>query len=385
MRILTLIFRNATRHKLRTVLTILGIGVAVLLFGLVRTFIAAWYAGVEQSAPDRLITTSKINITFTLPLAQKQKIERIAGVERVGHGTWFGGTYQDPKNFFAQFAFENSDMFRMYPEFILDSATITAWNAQRNAVIVGTETMERFGWIVGQKVPLKGTIYPGDWDFLIVGTYSGRTELTDDSQFIFHWDYIDQRLQLEWPERAGQVGWWVVKLDDASRATAVSSAIDTEFDNSADETLTQTEAQFQQSFVAMSGTIILVLQAISGLVIGIILLVAANTMAMTARERMSEYAILKTLGFTPRYLVTLIGGESVLIAALGGVAGLLMMFPIIKGIAIAMRSWFPIFPIETEMLVIACVSVIVVGALAAIIPAARAIRISIVDGLRRVG
>lgn len=385
MRIFKLIFRNALRHKLRTALTILGIGVAVLLFGLVRTFIAAWYAGVEQSAPDRLITTSKINITFTLPLAQKQKIERIAGVQQVGHGTWFGGTYQDPKNFFAQFAFENSDMFRMYPEFILDSATITAWNAQRNAVIVGTETMERFGWTVGQTVPLKGTIYPGDWDFVIVGTYSGRTELTDDTQFIFHWDYIDQRLQQEWPERAGQVGWWVVKLDDAGRATAVSKAIDAEFDNSADETLTQTEAQFQQSFVAMSGTIILVLQVISGLVIGIVLLVAANTMAMTARERISEYAVLKTLGFTPWHLVGLIGGESVLIASLGGVAGLLMMFPIIKGIAVAMRSWFPIFPIETGMLIVACVSVIVVGALAAIIPAARAIRISIVDGLRRVG
>lgn len=385
MRIFKLIFRNALRHKLRTALTILGIGVAVLLFGLVRTFIAAWYAGVEQSAPDRLITTSKINITFTLPLAQKQKIERIAGVEQVGHGTWFGGTYQDPKNFFAQFAFENSDMFRMYPEFILDSATITAWNAQRNAVIVGTETMERFGWTVGQTVPLKGTIYPGDWDFVIVGTYSGRTELTDDTQFIFRWDYIDQRLQQEWPERAGQVGWWVVKLDDAGRATAVSKAIDAEFDNSADETLTQTEAQFQQSFVAMSGTIILVLQVISGLVIGIVLLVAANTMAMTARERISEYAVLKTLGFTPWHLVGLIGGESVLIASLGGVAGLLMMFPIIKGIAVAMRSWFPIFPIETGMLIVACVSVIVVGALAAIIPAARAIRISIVDGLRRVG
>lgn len=385
MRIFKLIFRNALRHKLRTALTILGIGVAVLLFGLVRTFIAAWYAGVDQSAPDRLITTSKINITFTLPLAQKQKIERIAGVQQVGHGTWFGGTYQDPKNFFAQFAFENADMFRMYPEFILDSATIAAWNAQRNAVIVGTETMERFGWTVGQTIPLKGTIYPGDWDFVIVGTYSGRTERTDDTQFIFHWDYIDQRLQQEWPERAGQVGWWVVKLDDPGRATSVSKAIDSEFDNSADETLTQTEAQFQQSFVAMSGTIILVLQVISGLVIGIVLLVAANTMAMTARERISEYAVLKTLGFTPWHLVGLIGGESVLIASLGGVAGLVMMFPIIKGIAVAMRSWFPIFPIETGMLIVACASVIVVGALAAIIPAARAIRISIVDGLRRVG
>ena len=385
MKTLHFIFRNALRHKLRTALTILGIGVAVLLFGLVRTFIAAWYAGVEQSAPDRLITTSKINITFTLPLAQKQKIERIAGVQQVGHGTWFGGTYQDPKNFFAQFAFENSDMFKMYPEFILDSATISAWNAQRNAVIVGVETMERFGWTVGQSIPLQGTIYPGDWDFVIVGTYSGRTELTDDTQFIFHWEYIDQRMQQEWPERAGQVGWWVIKLDDAGLATAVSNAIDSEFDNSADETLTQTEAQFQQSFVAMSGTIILVLQGISALVIGIILLVAANTMAMTARERMSEYAVLKTLGFTPRHLITLIGGESVLIAALGGVAGLLMMYPIIKGIAVMMRSFFPIFPIETGMLIIACAAVIVVGALAAIIPATRAVRISIVDGLRRVG
>lgn len=385
MRLFRLIFGNALRHKLRTALTILGIGVAVLLFGLVRTFIAAWHAGVEQSAPDRLITTSKINITFTLPLAQKQRIERIPGVQQVGHGTWFGGIYQDPKNFFAQFAYENSDIFRMYPEFIIDSATITAWNAQRNGVIVGTETMARFGWNVGQTVPLKGTIYPGDWDFVIVGTYSGRTELTDDSQFIFHWDYIDQRLQQEWPERAGQVGWWVIKLEDASQATAVSKAVDTEFDNSADETLTQTEAQFQQSFVAMSGTIILVLQMISGLVIGIILLVAANTMAMTARERMTEYAVLKTLGFTPGHLVGLIGGESILIAALGGVAGLLMMFPIIKGIAVMMRSWFPVFPIETQMLVIASASVIVVGALAAVLPASRAIRISIVDGLRRVG
>lgn len=385
MRLFRLIFGNALRHKLRTALTILGIGVAVLLFGLVRTFIAAWYAGVEQSAPDRLITTSKINITFTLPLAQKQRIERIPGVQQVGHGTWFGGIYQDPKNFFAQFAYENSDIFRMYPEFIIDSATIKAWNTQRNAVIVGEETMARFGWTVGQTVPLKGTIYPGDWDFVIVGTYKGRTELTDDSQFIFHWDYIDQRQQQEWPERAGQVGWWVVKLTDASQATAVSNAIDAEFDNSADETLTQTEAQFQQSFVAMSGTIILVLQVISALVIGIILLVAANTMAMTARERMTEYAVLKTLGFTPGHLIGLIGGESVLIAALGGIAGLLMMFPILNGIAVVMRSWFPVFPIETKMLIIASTSVLIVGALAAVLPASRAIRISIVDGLRRVG
>lgn len=385
MRVFRLIFKNALRHKLRTALTILGIGVAILLLGLVRTFIAAWYAGVNQSAPDRLVTTSKINITFTLPLSQKSRIERIPGVVQVGHGTWFGGIYKDPKEFFAQFAFEDAGMFRMYPEFIVDSTTMRAWEGQRNAVIVGTETMARFGWKVGDVVPLKGTIYPGDWDFQIVGTYTGRTETTDDSQFIFHWDYIDQRLQQEWPERTGQVGWWVVKIDDPARSASVSKAIDAEFDNSADETLTQTEAAFQQSFVAMSGTIILSLQVISILVVGIILLVAANTMAMTARERLSEYAVMKTLGFSGGHLIGLIGGESLLLAILGGAVGIAAIFPVTSGIAVALRAWFPVFPVETKTLIIAGVSAVGCGIVASLFPIARAVRMRIVDGLRRVG
>lgn len=385
MRVFKLIFHNALRHKLRTCLTILGIAVAVLLLALVRTFIAAWYAGVSQSAPDRLVTTSKINITFTLPLAQKQKIEQIPGVKQVAHGTWFGGIYKDPKEFFAQFAFEGSDMFKLYPEFIVDSATMHAWEAQRNAAIVGVETMTRFGWKVGDVVPLKGTIYPGDWDFVIVGTYTGRTETTDDSQFIFHWEYIDQRMLSEWPERAGQVGWWVVKIDDPARAATVSRAIDATFDNSADETLTQTEAAFQQSFVAMSGTIIFSLQVISILVVGIILLVAANTMAMTARERLSEYAVMKTLGFSGGHLVGLIGGESLLIAILGGAVGIAATFPVTQGVAAALRAWFPVFPVETKTIIIAASAAIGCGFVAALFPSARAVHMRIVDGLRRVG
>jgi putative ABC transport system permease protein len=385
MRIFKLIFKNALRHKLRTFLTILGIGVAILLLGIVRTFIAAWYAGVNQSSPNRLVTTSKINITFTLPLAQKQKIERIPGVEQVAHGTWFGGIYKDPKDFFVQFAFENAGMFELYPEFIVDSATIHAWEEQRNAVIVGVETMARFGWDVGDIVRLQGTIYPGDWDFVIVGTYAGRTETTDDSQFIFRWDYIEQRLEQEWPSRAGQVGWWVVKIEDAARSAAISKAIDAEFDNSADETLTQTEAAFQQSFVAMSGTIILSLQVISVLVVGIILLVAANTMAMTARERLSEYAVMKTLGFSGGHLVGLIGGESMMLAILGGVVGIAALFPVAHGIAITLRAWFPVFPVETKTITVAAAAALGCGLVAAIFPAARAIRMRIVDGLRRVG
>jgi putative ABC transport system permease protein len=385
MRVFKLIFKNAWRHKLRTGLTILGIAVAILAFGLLRTVIAAWYAGVNQSAPDRLISRSRISITFTLPVAQKQKIERIPGVERVGHGTWFGGIYQDPKNFFAQFAFEDTSMFRLYPEFIVDEGAIEKLANTRNGVIVGVETMLRFGWQVGQKVPLKGTIYPGDWDFEIVGTYRGRDETIDDSQFIFNWQYIEQRMLQEWPDRSGQVGWWVIKIDDPARAASISQAVDAEFDNSPDETITETEAQFQQSFVAMAGTIIFSLQVISILVIGIILLVAANTMAMTARERISEYAVLKTLGFSGGHILGLIGGESVMISMLGGVVGMILMFPVLNGVAVALRSWFPVFPIELKTFQMAGLAAFGVGVLAAVFPSWRAIHVSIVNGLRRIG
>jgi putative ABC transport system permease protein len=385
MRVFKLIYKNALRHKLRTALTVLGIAVAILAFGLLRTVIAAWYAGVNQSAPDRLITRSRISITFTLPVAQKQKIERIPGVEAVGHGTWFGGIYQDPKNFFAQFAFEDTSMFRLYPEFIVDEGAIDKLANTRNGAIVGVETMARFGWQVGQKIPFTGTIYPGTWDFEIVGTYRGRDETIDDSQFIFNWQYIEQRMLQEWPERAGQVGWYVIKIDDPARAAAISQAVDAEFDNSPDETVTETEAQFQQSFVAMAGTIIFSLQVISVLVIGIILLVAANTMAMTARERISEYAVLKTLGFSGGHILGLIGGESLMIALMGGVVGMILMFPVLNGVAVALRSWFPVFPIEARTFQLAGLAAFGVGVLAAVFPAWRAIHVSIVNGLRRIG
>lgn len=385
MRVFKLIFKNTLRHKLRTFLTIMGIAVAIMAFGLLRTFVSAWYAGVTQAAPDRLITRSKISITFTLPLAQKEKIARIPGVEAVTFGTWFGGYYKDPKDFFAQIAFEGPESFTLYPEFIVDTAGLRAFGSERNAAIVGQATMERFGWKVGDAVQLTGMIYPGQWDFVIRGVYTGATDATDISQFLFRWDYIDQRMQQEMPARAGQVGWWVIKIDDPAKAAQISNAVDREFDNSADETLTETEAAFQQSFVAMAGTIIFSLEVISILVIGIILLVAANTMAMTARERISEYAVLKTLGFNGGHILGLVAGESLLIAMLGGGLGLLLMFPLLQGVGAALRAWFPAFPIDPMTYPLAAVSAFAVGILAALFPAWRAIRVSIVDGLRRVG
>ncbi len=385
MRVFKLILKNTMRHKLRTTLTVLGIAAAITLFGLLRAFISAWHAGVSQAAPDRLITRSKISITFTLPLAQKQKIERIPGVQAVTFGSWFGGYYKDPKDFFAQIAYEGTESFKLYPEFVVDSSALNAFARQRNAAIVGTALMERFGWKVGDAVQLTGMIYPGKWDFVIVGAYSGRTETTDVAQFLFRWDYIDQRMQEVSPMRAGQVGWWVIKIANPSQAASICAAVDKEFDNSADETLTETEAAFQQSFVAMSGTIIFSLEVISLLVIGIVLLVAANTMAMTARERISEYAVLKTLGFGGFHIIGLIAGESLIIACLGGVVGVLLLFPILGGVGAELRAWFPAFLIDPMTYPLAATASIVVGLLAAVFPAWQAMRVSIADGLRRIG
>jgi putative ABC transport system permease protein len=385
MRIFTLIFKNALRHKLRTLLTILGIAVAITSFGLLRTVVAAWYAGVTTAAPDRLITRNKISITFTLPIAQRDKIAKIPGVEGVTFGTWFGGYYKDPKEFFAQFAYEGARVFDFYPEFVIDSAALHAFATERNAAIIGSGLAERFGWKVGDAVTLTGMIYPGKWDFVIRGIYSGRDDATDVNQFMFNWDYLDQRMLEQAPGRAGQVGWWIIKIDDPAKAAAISHAIDSLFDNSADETLTETEAAFQQSFVAMAGTIVFSLQVISIMVILIILLVAANTMAMTARERISEYAVLKTLGFGGGHIMGLVAGESVMIACLGGGLGLILMFPVIGGVAAGLRQWFPAFPIDPLIYPQAAAAAIVVGLLAAIFPVYRAIRVSIVDGLRRIG
>ena len=385
MRIFKLIYMNALRHKLRTALTILGIAVAIMAFGLLRTVVSAWYLGVNQAAPDRLITRSKNGITFTLPLAQKQTIERIPGVAAVSYSAWFGGFYKDPKDFFPQIALEGPHGFELYPEFIVDSAALAVFGREPNAAIVGKVTMERFGWKIGDAVRLTGMIYPGNWDFVIRGIYTGRTEGTDISQFLFNWNYIDQRMQVEMPGRAGQVGWWVIKIDDPAKAASVSAAVDKEFENSSDATLTETEAAFQQSFVAMAGTIVFSLQVISFMVIGIILLVAANTMAMTARERISEYAVLKTLGFNGGHILGLIAGESLLLSCLGGALGLIFMIPLLHAVGVTLRQWFPAFPIDPRTYPLAAATAVLVGILAAVFPAWHAIRVSIVNGLRRIG
>lgn len=385
MKILKLAIKNAGRHKLRTGLTIVGLAVAVMAFGLIRTVIAAWFVGAEASAPDRLITSNAVNIIFPLPLSYKEQIAKVPGVEKVSYAHWFGAYYVDPKQFFANFAVDHLGYLELFPEFVLDSQSLADFRSQRNGAVIGQILADRFGWKVGDQIRLTGTIYPGNWDLVISGIYHGRDKTTDESALILRWDYLDENLRATVPSRAGYVGWYVSKISNPNDVVRISAAIDSLFKNSLAETLTQTEKQFTLSFIAMSSTIITALRIISYLIIGILLLVLTNTMAMSARERISEYAVMKTLGFKPFHLVQLIAGESLFIALSGGILGILLIFPMATGFGEAMKYYFPVFEINPQDLLMAGTFALAVGILASLFPVSKAIRVSIVDGLRSVG
>ncbi len=382
MKVLKLIFRNTFRHPLRAGLTILGLAIAVMAFAIIRTTVSSWYAGAQAASPNRLVTRSAVSLVFTLPIAYEEKISKIEGVTGISHAMWFGGIYVDPKNFFPQFAVDGDTYIDLYPEYIIAPEQMEDFLKQKNAVIIGRRLADRFGWSLGDQVRLTGTIFPGDWDFVIRGIYSGAEENTDETIWHMRYDYLDERMRTEMPGRAGQVGSFIVQIADPSQSAAISQQIDAMFENSSAETLTETEESFMLSFVSMASSIVTGLQIISVLVIGIILLVLGNTMAMTARERISEYAVMKTLGFRPLHVVGLIIGESLFIAALGGAMGLLVTFPIARLVQAAMADFFPVFKVEPITLVLAVLASFAVGLMAAVFPTLKAVRTPIVEGLR---
>lgn len=380
--VLSLIVRNALRHKLRTLLTIVGVAVAVTAFGLIRTVISAWYAGVETASPDRLITRNAVSITFTLPLSYRDQILKIDGVKQVTWANWFGGTYIDPSNFFAQFAVDKDTYFDVFPEFIVPPEQMVAFKGNLRASIAGKKLADRFSWKVGDRITLIGTIYSGDWDLDIAGIYTGREPTVDEGGFFMRWDYLDEWVKKNWPNYGAQIGWFGLKLGDPTKASEVSTAVDAHFKNSSAETLTETEKAFQMSFVQMSGAILVLLQVMSVLIIGVIMMVLVNTMSMTARERTSEYAYMKSMGFRSFHLVGMICGESLLIAFLGAAVGLLLLVGAAKIVKAAVGMWFPVFEITAVTILLVIGVAVLIGIVASIFPTQRAVRIRIVDGLR---
>ncbi len=384
MNILKILVRNAFRHKLRSILTIIAMCIAILAFGLLRTVISAWYAGVAASSADRLVTRNAISLVFSLPLAYRDKIRLTDGVKGVSYGNWFGGIYIDEKNFFANFAVEPQTYLSLYPEVILPADQLRAFLTNRKACVAGVRLAERFGWKIGDTITLRGTIFPGNWELLLQGIYRGRDQTIDQSIFFFHWDYLNESLKKTAPGRANQVGYYIIQLTDPDRAADVSSAIDKIFKNSLAETLTETEKAFQMSFVAMSDALIWVIQIVSGVIIVIILAVVANTMAMTTRERIGEYAIYKTLGFGAFYVWGLIWGEALVITLSGGLLGMALTYPVARVFSNAVGAVFPVFNVDITTIYMDFGVALTVGTLATILPARHACKISIADGLRRV-
>lgn len=385
MFILKLLIRNAFRHKLRTILTIVGIAIAIVAFGLLRTLVDLWYAGVEASSSSRLITRNSISLVFPLPISYKDRIRQVPGVRDVSWGNWFGGIYKEEKNFFPNFAVEPKSFMAMYPEYLIDSDQLKAFVLDRKGCVVGRKTAERFGWKVGDQVTLRGTIFPGQWEFVVRGIYRGAEKNTDETQLLFHWDYLNEAVKKAGSRRADQVGYYIISLAKPEQAAEVSLAVDAIFRNSLAETLTETEKAFQMSFVSMTEAILIAIQIVSYVVIVIIMVVAANTMAMTARERIAEYATLKTLGFGTFHIAGVVFGESIVIALIGGVAGVACTFPAAHWIETELSQFFPVFSIAPETILMDLAAALVVGVVAGIFPTWRGATIRIADGLRRIG
>jgi putative ABC transport system permease protein len=386
MELLKLILRNTLRHKLRSLLTVLGIAVAVMAFMLLRTVVTAWHAGVEASAANRLITRHAVSFVFALPYAYRDRIARVPGVERVTFAVWFSGVYIDKNQFFARLAVDSNTFFDVYPEFLVDPGQFAAFKRERNACIIGAEIAERYKLKIGDVMPIEGDIFPGRWEFVVRGIYRPRDKTTDPRSMLFHWQYLQERARQEKSSRQGQVGWYVVRIANPDDAAAVSEAIDELFANSRAETKTETERAFQQSFLSSMGSVMTAMDVMSFVIIGIILLVLANTMIMSARERTHEYAVLKTLGFSARHIFILIAGESLLLSFLGSALGMIVTFPAVEGFQGALpKGWFPVFYIEPATIVFGCLAGLLVGLAASVIPAHRAATTKIVEGLRHLG
>lgn len=385
MFILKLLTRNAFRRKLRSLLTVTGIAIAILSFGLLRTVVSAWYAGVNASSATRLISRNAISLVFPLPISYLERIRQVEGVKGVSYANWFGGVYITEKNFFPNFAIEPASYLKMYPEFVLTDNQLQDFIRDRKGCVAGRKLAERYHWKIGDTITLKGTIYPGNWEFTLRAIYKGKESSTDEGQFFFHWNYLNETMRKNIPRRADQAGVFLINVDRPNQAPQVAQAVDNLFKNSLAETLTETEKAFQLTFVSMTEAIVVAIKIVSYVVIVIIMAVAANTMAMTARERIGEYAIFKSMGFGWWHIAGMIFGESLIIALLGFTIGCSLTFPVAAAFASRLDQFFPVFLVERNTIWLDLVFSLLVGIVAAVFPTWRAIQIRIADGLRRIG
>jgi putative ABC transport system permease protein len=374
-----LVLPNLLRRKLRTGLTMGSFAVALFLFGLLAVVRGAFQQGVDVAGADRLVVVNKVSIIQPLPLSYRDRMARIPGVTQVTFANWFGGVYQDERNFFPQFAIDRETYRQMFPEFVIPDDQWQAFLVDREGCIVGEALAERFQWKVGDRIPLKGTFFAGMWEFNIRGTYRGSRPQDDTTQFWFRWDYLDERR----PFGKGFVGWYTVRIANPDDAVRVIKTIDDGFANSPWETKTDTEKAFAASWVKQMGNIELLLLSVGGVVFFTLLLVTGNTMAIAVRERIRDLAVLKAVGFSDGFVLILILAETMMVAAVGGGAGLaLAKLFTLRGDPTG--GLLPFFYLPLNVIALGFALAIAMGLMAGILPALFAMRLRVIDALRKV-
>jgi putative ABC transport system permease protein len=379
MKFLPLVIANLFRKKIRTALTIGSFAVALFLFGLLVIVRGAFSQGVDIAGADRLVVINKVSLIQPLPLSYRDRLLRISGIKQVTYDNWFGGVYQDEKNFFPQFAVDVEHQRAMYPEFTVPEEQWQAFAGDREGAIAGQSLADRFGWKIGDRIPIKGTIYTGPWEFNLRGIYRGTRAQDDTTQFWFHWDFLDERRAFG----KGDVGWYVVRVTNPDLSVQVAKTIDTEFANSPFETKTDTEKAFAASFVKQMGNIEFLILTVGGVVFFTLLLVTGNTMAIAVRERMGELAVLKALGFSNQFVLLLVMLESLIVAFVGGGLGLLLakLFSLHGDPTNGILPYFYLPPLA---IVSGVAAALLVGVAGGILPAVSAMRLRVVDAIRRV-
>jgi putative ABC transport system permease protein len=383
MKFATLVWSNLKRKKVRTLLTLLCILVAFLLYGYLSAIRVALSAGVDVAGADRLVVRHKVSIIQSLPGHYEEQMEQLAGVAEATHATWFGGIYQKPSNFFPQMPVKPEEYLAMYPEFLLPEEQKQRWIETRTGAIAGRNIADRFGWEVGDRIPIQATIWTHSggkqsWEFDLVGIYDGAEQGTDTTQFLFHYDFFDEARDF-W---RGQVGWYIVRVEDPDQAPAVAKRIDEEFANSPAETKAETEGAFVQAFAEQVGDIGTIMMAILAAVFFTILLVAGNTMGQSVRERTGELAVLKAVGFTDGQVLGFVLAEALCLASIGGLLGLGLGWLLIS-MGDPTGGALPIFYFPPRDIVLGVGLVLALGIAAGILPALQAKKLRIADALRR--
>jgi putative ABC transport system permease protein len=382
MKFSALIFANLFRKKIRLILTIGSFAVALFLFAFLAVVRDAFNRGADVAGADRLVIINRTSIINLIPLSYRDKILRIPGVKYITHNNWFGGIYQDEKNFFPQFVIDPENQRRVFPELIVPDDQWNNFLKDRQGAIAGARTAERFHWKIGNRIPIKTTLYGGGaWEFNLAGIYHGKRPQDDETQFWSQWDYFQEKV----PDRVkGQVGWYVLRVENPDDSVRIAKAIDSEFANSPNETKTETESAFAANWVKQFGNIQLLIITIGTVVFLTLLLVTGNTMAISVRERTSELAVFKAIGFSDRAVLFFVLAESLLIAIVGGLLGLFLAVMAIPVLAKALGSMLPNLVLAPSVLAFGLFITLVVGLASGLLPGLGAMRMRVVNALRRV-